>query len=271
MAEIDDALSDCSTHHRDTAERDVDYLTEAQTNALLAAAAPSTRNTLIIRLLLTTGLRRRGVVNIRLCDVARWNESTLVWEVDKAGETLEKGSKRRTFPLFHEVQELIDRWVNGRGPDCRPASPSSYLFPSATTNNGQMSPETLRHIFKAICRKANLPHRLCHVHVMRHTCAHRLVEMGNTARQIAAYLGHASSSTTERFYLRDNVENITRDMVKPSQWTGVAAGSEKKRVVVQPPGEQPHKKQRRSPSVDVLKQVIALREERNRALQEKSG
>jgi integrase len=272
LEEIDAALSDSSgggggSRGSGDGERDVAFLTVKQSEDLLAACGDCLRSRLMIQLLLTTGLRRQGLVNIRIMDVAHWDEETRHWVIDKAGQTLEKGRRTRTFPLYPEVQGLLDRWLNGTGAGVRPPSPSRYLFPSAITNNGQMSTETLRAVFRAACRAANLPRRLSHLHVTRHTCAHRLLEAGNTSRQIAAYIGHRSSATTERFYLRDSPENITRGMTTPQTWTTsdtVVAGA----AAAAGPVAPARKRQRASPSIDMLRQVIELRMERNRALAE---
>lgn len=272
LAELDDALSEASNANRNTKDKDILFLTEEQCQSLINACGNCVRHLLIVKLLLTTGLRRQGLVNIRITDVAAWDETKQVWDIDNGGRTLEKGGKRRTFPLYPEVQELIDQWLNGKCPQSRPCSPSKYLFPSSTTNNGQMSPETLRHVFRSLCRRANIPKHLSHLHVMRHSCAHRLLEAGNSSRQIAAYLGHASSATTERFYLRDSTENITKDMATPAPWrrdaptTGLPTNLEPKRTSTLPTEPPPAKKRRPNPKIDVLQQALALREERNRAL-----
>lgn len=82
-----------------------------------------------------------------------------------------------------------------------------------------MSVETLGHVFQKICVRVGIPKKFSHLHVMCHTCAHRLLEEGNTARRIAAYIEHSSSKTTEKYYLKDSTENITNTMQKPIQWT----------------------------------------------------
>lgn len=271
LAEVDEALSDSSAHGRAANDdHEIHYLTEAQCRALEAAARGSLRDHLLVRLLLTTGLRRQGVANIRICNVASWDEEKQHWVMDKAGETLEKGGKRRSFPLYEDVQGLLDQWLNGPGPGARPPSPSGYVFPSAVTNNGQISTDTLRLGFRSVCRRAGIPKHLSHLHAMRHTCAHRLRDAGNSARQIAAYLGHASSATTERFYLRDSVENITRGMVRPAQWVGGQEEShdskapKRARIAADVADPGPSKAHRHSPSLDALQRAVALREERNR-------
>lgn len=304
MSDLDDALSEKSVQAPGDSNTEVLFLTEDQTKMLIEACGNSVQKTLIIKLLLTTGLRRKGIVNIRIKDVASWNDQQDLWVVDKAGTTLEKGRKQRSFPLYPDVQALLDKWLNGGGLDCRKKSPSRYLFPSCKTNNGQMSVESLQHVFRRVCQVAKLPKKLCHLHIMRHTCAHRLLDEGNNARQIGAYLGHCSSKTTEKFYLRDSVENITSSMKKPSSWTQssnidstqgsafheVAESSnsrDKGKSKIKVPDNQntngatvavpktqdrpPPPKKRPSPSLDVLKQVIRIQEERNRLIKEKNS
>lgn len=274
LQELDAALSDSSGRGNGGREGPpVRFLTVEQCRALEEACGDVLRSQLIVRLLLTTGLRRQGLVNIRIMDVAVWNEQAGRWEVEAAGKTLEKGCKERSFPLFDDVQELLDRWLNGG----RPASPSRYVFPSAVTNNGQMSAETLKKMFRGLCKRAGLPRDVSHLHAMRHTCAHRLLDEGNTARQIAAYIGHSSAATTEKFYLKDRVENITQGMTVPASWA--ASSANRPSVRFDPTAartdapatsgagrEPPKKKHRTKPSIDLLKQAIQLRQERNSIL-----
>jgi integrase len=271
LEELDDELSNSTGRGVEGNDKDVLFLSSEQCTALIRACNDMLCDMLIVKLLLTTGLRRKGVVNIRIQDVAQWNDEKQSWDVDKAGKSLEKGGKTRSFPLYTDVQELIDRWLNGKSDDCRPKTPSRYLFPSSKTNNGQMSPETLGNKFQKICVRAGIPKPLTHLHVMRHTCAHRLLDAGNNARQIAAYLGHASSKTTEQYYLRDSVENITQTIKKPEQWVNGHVPQKSDSPIINQESkdkmsEQPKKMKRPKPSLDVLKQAIRLQSERNAKL-----
>ena len=211
------------------------------------------------------GMRRRGLLNIKVPDVAQRNDDGK-WVADIGGRTIEKGRKNRTFPIFPGVRILLEKWLNTSEVEGgRPHSPSPYLFPSEKTDNGQMSVSTLDRLFRKLCQECNIEKSMSHPHILRHSCAHRLLEMGNTSRQIAAYLGHSSASTTEKYYLRDTTENITSTMNLP--WADPK--KESKPDASEPPlnislqtlsnEDQPSKKKK--PSRDLLREVLALRQQ----------
>lgn len=201
LQELDDHLSSNGSSHRTGGGNNHTYLTVEETDRLIASSLSSSiRDSLIVTLLSTTGLRRRGLLNIQVTSVASRDEKGR-WTSDTGGQTLEKGRKIRTFPLFPSVQEHLEKWLNTIPAEGgRPWGPSPYLFPSDRVDNGQMSTSTLMRIFVRLCTNAGIDKARAHPHILRHSCAHRLLEAGNTARQIAAYIGHSQSSTTEKFW-----------------------------------------------------------------------
>lgn len=215
LEQLDRELSSSAGSSLRGGMRTAPYLSSEEVDRLCSIASGTPREALIVGLLSTTGLRRRGLLNIRITDVAQIGADRK-WMSDKGGRTMEKGRKVRTFPIFPGVQPLVEAWLNtSEASGGRMVSPSPYLFPSQRTDNGQMSVSCLDRLFKGICKRAGIDPSKAHPHIMRHTCAHRLLEMGNTSRQIAAYIGHSSSATTEKYYLRDTTENITDSMNLP--------------------------------------------------------
>lgn len=219
LEQLDRELSVAGSSVSGRRGKGVTFLSTEEVERLVQAAESKPQDSLIVGLLVTTGLRRRGLLNIKVSDVAkRHTEGSAIhnWQADRGGQTTEKGRKTRTFPIFPGVQVIMERWLNTPPDDGgRPLGPNPYLFPSHRTDNGQMSVTTLTRIFHRLCAMAGIDQNRAHPHILRHTCAHRLLDMGNTSRQIAAYLGHSNSTITERFYLQDSVENITRDMRLP--------------------------------------------------------
>jgi integrase/recombinase XerD len=237
-------LSTASSGHLDGRPSRTDHYTQPETDRLLAAAAErGLRDHLVVALLTTTGLRRRGLLNIRVADVAKRTDDGGAWRSDVAGRTREKGGKIRSFPIFPSVQCALERWLNTEGG--RPGGPSPYLFPSGTGDAGQLSPSALSRAFRRVCRHAGLADHRAHLHSLRHSCAHRLLDSGNTPRQIAAYLGHSSASTTEKYYLRETPMDVTRNMQLPSEWAPVP-----------PNGTNP------MPTRGTLRELLALRQSR---------
>ena len=226
ITELDDMLSTASSAMTSSAGggriRKSDHFTASETEQLLRSAEHSgIRDHLMVAILSTTGLRRRGLLNIRCSDVAQFSDSDHHWHADVAGNTREKGGKARSFPLFPSVQTLIEQWLNTtERQGGRPSGgPSPYLFPSGRGDGGQLSTSALSNAFRRICHRAGFTDHRAHLHAMRHSCAHRLLDSGNTPRQIAAYLGHSSASTTEKYYLRENPTDVTKHMHLPTEWT----------------------------------------------------
>lgn len=225
ISELDDMLSTTSSTigGGSAGLPRTDHFTASETDQLISAAAQcGLRDHLMVTLLATTGLRRRGLLNIRTIDVAKLSENSNMephWDADVAGNTREKGGKTRSFPLFPNVQALIEKWLNTNEHNGgRPYGPSPYLFPSGTGDKGQLSVSAIGNAFRRVCQKAGLADHRAHLHAMRHSCAHRLLDSGNTPRQIAAYLGHSSASTTEKYYLRENPTDVTKKMHLPVEW-----------------------------------------------------
>lgn len=227
LSEIDERLSQssCSTlgakrkTHRD-------YFSEEELSRIRMAAAQGAdrlRDSLIVALMECAGLRRMGVLNIQVKDVAELLEGTEKWIVLPMGRTLTKGrgrSRGHRFKVHGVMRGCITSWLNTpEGEGGRPIGPSPFLLPSSHRDNSQMSASTLTRIFKGVCQRAGLGEDpRAHLHAMRHSCAHSLARRGNTANQIAAVLGHKSTKVTMDVYLRDDAEGACDGMVIPLHW-----------------------------------------------------
>lgn len=198
--------------------RHVDHFSETEIQQLRLAARCSPRDQLVVDLLLVTGLRRMGLLNIRVDDVAECHEGR--WVANEEGVTLTKGRKHHEFVLDALGRAAIERWLNTpESQGGRPITPSAFLLPSCATDNGQLSTTALSGIFKSICNRAGFGHdRRAHLHSMRHTHAHALMDSGNDASHIAASLGHSSTATTTAVYMRDSIENRMKSLIRPDSW-----------------------------------------------------
>ena len=90
----------------------------------------------------------------------------------------------------------------------RAPRPENYVFCSQTTDN--MTKATLHNRNKAIseaAKEAGILRRNLHVstHVLRHTCATRLLDAGIDIYTVSRHLGHSNVSTTDR-YLRNQAD-----------------------------------------------------------------
>jgi hypothetical protein len=156
---------------------------------------------LFFMLMATTGMRVGGLVAIKLTDVANVNAQDI--EIKASGKTIEKGHKWFQFMLNNRVKELIFKWIQTR----RPAVDSPYLFPGRG-KTGHVTTAHVRTIFNGVCSRAGLEGPHLHPHSLRHSYAHILLESGNDVNTVSKLLGHANTSTTEAFYLKENAVEV---------------------------------------------------------------
>lgn len=225
LEEMDDNLSrsTASSVLRREAGVEHDYFSAEELTRIREAARAgpkSVRDRLIVGILEMTGLRRTGILNLLVANVAEEGSESGRWVARQTGRTLTKGSKWFQLILPAAVRVLIEAWLNTpEAAGGRPHGPSPFLFPSAARDNGQMSTATLTRIFRAIMARAGLKgDRRAHLHAMRHSFAHTLSDQGNTSKQIATALGHRSIQVTETVYLRDTVERGCAHMALPVHW-----------------------------------------------------
>lgn len=151
---------------------------------------------LMFLLMITTGMRVGGLVNICISDVTDTVDAKYVTRTQ--GRTKEKGGKWLRFLLTEQVQHLISEWLTNH----RPANKSPYLFPGP--NEDHIATETVRSHFKRLCINAGLEGEQFHPHALRHTFAHMLLETGNPIEVISKCMNHSSCAITESFYLKEN-------------------------------------------------------------------
>lgn len=180
---------------------DVHKISVVELEAIYNEARKNLRNELIFLLLLTTGMRLGGLVNIKLEHVAEINDKGV--EIKTCGRTIEKGNKWFAFVMNEKVRELMKEWIT-KGKH----TSSEYLFPSRSGSFPYISRCSVRAIFKKLCTDAGLTGKHLHPHALRHTYAHMLLESGNSIDIISKLLGHSNSLTTESFYLRENATEV---------------------------------------------------------------
>ena len=157
---------------------------------------------LIFMLLLTTGMRIGGLVNIKTENVLTYIGDTI--DVKNTGRTIEKGNKWFSFVLNSKVKELIYKWVTSE----RKSVNSEYLFPSRNGTRPNITTGTVRKMFNSVCENAGLKGTHLHPHALRHSYAHILLNSGNSVDIVSKLLGHSSSSTTEKFYLKETASDV---------------------------------------------------------------
>ena len=174
-------------------------LTEAQVEALLAAAAKhgrnkaeQTRNACLMELLYATGMRVSELVSLPVATVRGEPKSILVRG---------KGGKERMVPLSGPARSAVADWLRDRDEAEQQArdngGPGSvFLFPSRS-KAGHLTRHGFYLALKEFAVAAGISPSLVTPHVLRHAFATHLLAHGADLRAIQTLLGHADISTTE--------------------------------------------------------------------------
>lgn len=151
--------------------------------------------------LITTGMRIGGFINMKTLDVAELQNGK--WIAKQQGKTMEKGPKIFNFLIHAKVQELLSDWLNKK----RGFDPSEYVFPGKF--EGPRTTAYFRKRFNVMCLKANLEGKQFHPHALRHSYASMLLKSGNSAEIVAKLINHNNSATTQKYYLKESVREVT--------------------------------------------------------------
>ncbi len=182
------------------AQRLPKILSEAQVDALLAAAADSgrnpaerARNICLMELLYATGMRVSELVGLPVA-AARGDPRMLLVKG--------KGGKERMVPLSAPARAALAEWLTLRDKaeeNARiqfKAAPGKHLFP-ARGAAGHMTRQAFHGLLKDLAVAARIPPAKVTPHVLRHAFATHLLAGGADLRAIQTMLGHADISTTE--------------------------------------------------------------------------
>lgn len=171
-------------------EAEVEVFTDAEIEKLLfyiQLEEVTSRDRLIILMLLYTGVRVSELVNVKLkdIDVLAMN-LTVAWG---------KGGKRREVPLKNEVIEAIKEFLEGERKDNKFAD-SEYLI--LTNRSAKMDRDAVNRLLNRMEIKLSIR---MHPHKFRHTFCTRLLKRGVELTTVAKLAGHASIQTTASFYI----------------------------------------------------------------------
>lgn len=176
----------------------VDFLTQPEAEALVAAPNRShwigRRDHALLLVAIQTGLRVSELVRLAWTDV----ELAPIPSVCCQG----KGRKDRRTPLTAATAAVLRVWRRERD-----GRPTNLVFPS--NRGGRLSTDAIEAL---VCKYAKAAQATCpslaskrvSPHVLRHTCAMRLLEAGVDTSTIALWLGHEMVATTQ-IYLHANL------------------------------------------------------------------
>jgi len=163
------------------------YLQEQEAGDLMSAADKTNvseeRDTAVLELLYSTGMRCSEIVGLVLDDVDTGNRSIRI---------LGKGRKERWVPFGKPAFLALTRYlltrerVRGRDP----------LFSGA--GGKPLSDRTVRRIVARGLIRASIRTKAS-THTLRHSFATHLLQRGGDLRSIQELLGHSSLSTTQRY------------------------------------------------------------------------
>jgi len=180
-------------HERST----VEFLTEQETAAIIAAPDPATwigrRDRTLLLVAVQSGLRNTELRSLRRRDVALGVGSHL--------RCSGKGRKTRSTPLRRDVAIALEAWLVEQA-----AGPDASVFPSS--RGGILSSDALqrlvaRHAAAASTTCSSLAGRTITPHTLRHTAAMDLLRRGVDLTVIALWLGHESIETTQIYLHAD--------------------------------------------------------------------
>ncbi len=185
----------------------IDYLTDPESNALLAAPDQNTwigrRDHAMLLLALRTGLRVSELTQLTCGDI-HFGAGAHV-------RCLGKGRKERCTPLAPATVAVLREWLSERG-----GQSGSPLF--CTRRQHALSSDTVQaRLAKYSALTANrcpsLTGRTITPHTLRHTTAMALLHAGVDIAVIALWLGHENIQTTQA-YLHADLELKERALAR---------------------------------------------------------
>lgn len=177
--------------------RTIDYLTQAEVQAVITAPDLSTwhgrRDRALLVLALQTGLRVSELINLSRADVALGTGPHV--------RCIGKGRKERSTPIRKDSLKIMRDWLAERG-----GAGQDPVFVS--TRGDRFSRDAVerivrKHVETAASQCPTLKKKRVTPHVLRHTAAMQLLQNGVDHTVIALWLGHESVETTQMYIHAD--------------------------------------------------------------------
>jgi integrase len=182
----------------------LDHKEQEQIKAITSDKTVPLRDTAMILLGLSTGIRACDIIRLRLSDVD-WMNDTITWKQSKTGNLV-------CLPLIPSVGNAIARYIVEQ----RPPAPNDYLFVRMLAPFDPLSCHSSCYVMvKRVLEKAGISKngRIWGMHLLRHNAASTMVENEVAIETIAAILGHTDADTTGIYITTD--EKRLKECVLP--------------------------------------------------------
>jgi len=166
-------------------------------------------------LALDTGLRRGELCGLKVED---FDEHGLLLTVRPETTKTRTG---RTVPVSPQTGKEIKRFIGLRLPEWK----SPWIFPSET--GGELKPAVFGQQIRRVSDRIG---ERMKIHGLRHLCATEFLRNTGNIALTAALLGHASISTTAKFYEHLDVHDLQEAHGKASVVSGVLENRRKRKA-----------------------------------------
>ena len=153
-----------------------------------------TRDSMIIDILYSTGLRRAELINLKKSDI---------YFDDQVIKVLGKRNKERLVPMLPGLVKKLKLYSRNFEED-------SFLLQSK--NGNKISPSTIYRVVNKYLRSISTKTKIS-PHVLRHTFATHMLNNGADINSIKEILGHKSLASTQ-IYTKIKIPTIVNDYMK---------------------------------------------------------
>jgi len=155
------------------------------------------RDSAIVELLLSTGLRITEVLNLTVSHYINDNYNVLC-----------KGDFERLIVINGTAKQKINLYLSSR------SEKSKYVF--CNKFGGRLSVSYFNKTLKTVCKNVGITKKVS-AHTFRHTFASLLFEGGANIIEVKDLLGHQTVKSTE-IYTKINIEHLRKEMRNHPRW-----------------------------------------------------